>query len=424
MSKRVLNFLIYLIPVFLVAGIFDYRFHNYFWPDLNFFRIIPSLRMFDFFSIFDAFLLFVFAAYLISPRIEKKVKWIDFSILFLIIGLILSRVFYVQIEPSIKSYWFQIYINYVNPGLLFFVLMFSLKDTKVFKNFSNILMVVFGLFGLVILFEYFTGLLPGETKDFLMRLAWPYIDPFFGLKAESANWLSYLFGPMAIFASVNLVEKVKERKKVLNYLVEILCVLISILILVLTKSYTGIGVTFFILALLVFINIPKKAKKYFALGFVLLIAIFIATQYNTQKFQILLGHYNKENSIQRREQIYTFNYEAFKENWLKGIGPGNYQSFFKENMGEYIETNIPEEEVPPHPHNLVTHFWSDLGIFGLLAALILYIGTFYELIVKRKNALFFLIPLYFLAHGMLDLPYGLEENSILFWVFFAIAVAS
>src|SRR3989339_1760611 len=103
MLKKILNFLIYLIPVFLIAGIVDYRFHNYFWPDLNFFRIIPSLRMFDFFSIFDAFLLFVFAAYLISPRVEKKVKGIDFTILFLIIGLILSRVFYTQIEPSIKS---------------------------------------------------------------------------------------------------------------------------------------------------------------------------------------------------------------------------------------------------------------------------------------------------------------------------------
>jgi O-antigen ligase len=424
MTKKVLNILIYLVPVFLIAGIIDYRFHNYFWPDLNFFRIIPSLRMFDFFSIFDAFLLLVFAGYLISPRIEKKVKWIDFTILFLIIGLILSRIFYVQIEPSIKSYWFQVYINYANPILLFFVLMFSLKDVKVFKNFSNILMIVFGFFGLVILFEYFTGLLPGETRDFLMRLAWPYIDPFFGLKAESANWLSYLFGPMVIFASVHLAQKIKEHKKVLNYLVESLCIFISVLVLILTKSYTGIGVTFLIIALLVFINIPRKAKKYFTLGFVLLIAIFIATQYNTQKFQILLGHYSKENSIERREQIYTFNYEAFKENWLKGIGPGNYQSFFKENMEKYIGTAIPEEEVPPHPHNLVTHFWSDLGIFGLIAALSLYIGTFYELIVKRKKALFFLIPLYFLAHGMLDLPYGLEENSILFWVFFAIASAS
>jgi O-antigen ligase len=424
MTKKVLNILIYLVPVFLIAGIIDYRFHNYFWPDLNFFRIIPSLRMFDFFSIFDAFLLLVFAGYLISPRIEKKVKWIDFTILFLIIGLILSRIFYVQIEPSIKSYWFQVYINYANPILLFFVLMFSLKDVKVFKNFSNILMIVFGFFGLVILFEYFTGLLPGETRDFLMRLAWPYIDPFFGLKAESANWLSYLFGPMVIFASVHLAQKIKEHKKVLNYLVESLCIFISVLVLILTKSYTGIGVTFLIIALLVFINIPRKAKKYFTLGFVLLIAIFIATQYNTQKFQILLGHYSKENSIERREQIYTFNYEAFKENWLKGIGPGNYQSFFKENMEKYIGTVIPEEEVPPHPHNLVTHFWSDLGIFGLIAALSLYIGTFYELIVKRKKALFFLIPLYFLAHGMLDLPYGLEENSILFWVFFAIASAS
>jgi len=281
MLKKILNFLIYLIPVFLIAGIVDYRFHNYFWPDLNFFRIIPSLRMFDFFSIFDAFLLFVFAAYLISPRVEKKVKWIDFTILFLIIGLILSRVFYTQIEPSIKSYWFQVYLNYANPILLFFVLMFSLKDSKVFKTFSNVLMIVFGLFGLVILFEYFTGLLPGETKDFLMRLAWPYIDPFFGLKAESANWLSYLFGPMAIFGSVNLVQKLKEKKKIFNYSLEIFCTFVSLAVLVLTKSYTGIGIAFLIIAFLIFINIPKRTRSYFALGLIVVVSVSLSPKFQS-----------------------------------------------------------------------------------------------------------------------------------------------
>jgi len=223
---------------------------------------------------------------------------------------------------------------------------------------------------------------------------------------------------------VNLVQKLKEKREIFNYLLEAFCILVSLAVLVLTKSYTGIGVVFLIIFILALVSVPKKLRKYLVLGFVVVASVLVASQYHTQKFQILLGNYNKENSIQRREQIYTFNYEAFKKNWLTGIGPGNYQSFFKQNMEEYIGTTIPEEEVPPHPHNLVTHFWSDLGIFGLLAMLSLYIGTFYELVVKRKNALFFLIPLYFLGHGLLDLPYGLEENSILFWVFFAIAFAS
>jgi len=412
------------IPLFIVLGIFDYRFHNYFWKDLDSFRIIPGIRMFDFFSILDGYLALLFVVFFIllamkEILMDKGSKWINLPIALIIVGGIVELFTYIQIEPSIKSFWFQSYLNYANPILLFFVLVFGVKNEKLFKSLKKAFFITFSIFGGIILFKYFTDLLPGANKDFLGRLVWPYIDPFVSMKAESANWLAYLFGPMIILAAVNLVEKTKEKMGLRKYALEFLTIAISGMILVLTKSYTGLFVVFFIIAYLVFAYLPRDKRKFFWLGIVVLLIVGIASQYHTEKFQILLGNYKKANSIERRIQIYEFNFDAFLDHPLKGIGLGNYQSYFRENQIAYLENMIPEEEIPPHPHNLIVNFWSDLGIFGLMAIFAMYIMVIFN-ILKEFNSpdknLYLLVFFYFLGHGLLDLPYGLEENSILFWI--------
>jgi len=422
--NRVFQILVYSIPLFIILGIFDYRFHNYFWENVNFFRIIPGIRMFDFFSVLDIYLLILFVIFLIlliikEIRIEKGSRWINIPIILIIVGGIIEVFTYTQIEPSIKSLWFQAYLNYANPILLFFVLIFGIKNQKLFKGLKRSFLITFTIFGGVILFKFFTDLLPGANRDFLGRLVWPYIDPFVDMKAESANWLSYLFAPMMLFAIVRLIEKAKEKNRVRSYTLEFLMIVISGLILVLTKSYTGLGIVFFIIAYLIFVYLPKDKRKIFWLGIVIFLIVGIASQYNTQKFQILLGNYKKANSIERRLQIYEFNFNAFFEHPIKGIGLGNYQSYFRENQQKYLNEVIPEEEIPPHPHNLIVGFWSDLGAFGFLAIIFIYIFVIWNIFKDFSNPnrnLYLLVFAYFLGHGLMDLPYGLEENSVLFWI--------
>jgi len=265
----------------------------------------------------------------------------------------------------------------------------------------------------------------------LERLAWPYINPFGEMEAESANWLSYLFGPSLILSFIGLFKKFVSRgwnwKKLIS--VEALCVLISGLVLTLTKSYTGIGVVGLILIGILFVWLPVRLRKYAVIGIALMAMIFVATQYNTRKFQILIGNDSQETSLNRRSQIYTFNYEAFKEYPLEGIGPGNYQAFFRDNVDRYLPDNdIPEIEMPPHPHNLVTFWWSDLGIFGFLAAVMIYVMVLLTMSRGGKSAgvrnMYFFVVLYFLGHGLLDLPYAMEENSLMFWVLLMMAIAA
>ncbi|MBT3865371.1 O-antigen ligase family protein [Candidatus Peregrinibacteria bacterium] len=441
----IFNVFLYLLPVFVVLGIFDYRFHNYFWPGEAggggatgelFFRLHPGLAMFDFFSILDFYLLIVFGLYILGvlglqifvPRL--KWRWQYLSIAFVVLGLIVAGVSYNPSEPVIKSFWFEIYHLYVTPVALFFVLAFAVKDRVVFRQLQISLMGVLSLFGMLAIYEYFSGALPGDNLDFLGRLVWPYIDPFVDMKYESANWLSYIFGPGLILGVVSLREKLgkglgkwlnkffEQLKKPQDYFLEGLCIVVSLVVLLLTKSYTGIGITALILGLYVFISVPKKTRKYLVIGFVVLLMVGIASQYNTRKFQILIGNDTQETSLHRRAQIYTFNYEALKENVFVGIGPGNYQSYFRENQERFLDPVIPELEIPPHPHNLLTGWWSDLGIFGMVGMLLIYVMAFVEFFRKKRSG-FVLVLIYFLGHGFLDLPYSLPENTIMFWMFLA-----
>jgi hypothetical protein len=427
--KFVFDWSLCLLPVFIVAGIIDFRFHDYFWPEA--WRPLGGLAMFDLFSVASLFVWALVALYLISAVFVKEIRprmgfrWIYLVLLFLAAGVVVSKVSYVGLEPVIRSFYFQVYINYISPVLMFLVLYFGLSGegreggdggAKLFERFQRSFLIVFGLFGLTILFKYFFGILPGGAVDYLDRLAWPYIDPFFEMKAESANWLSYIFGPTLILAVLRGVKKIAW--------LEIAFVLIAGVILLLTKSYTGLAVTGLLCLYLLFINVPRTWKKYIVAGVVVLMVGFVATQYNTRKFQILIGNDTQETSLNRRSQIYTFNYEAFKMYPLEGIGPGNYQAFFRENVDEILpDHGIPEIELPPHPHNLVTFWWSDLGIFGFLAILMIYAMTFFGIFRPERNE-YFVVVGYFLAHGLLDLPYAMEENSLMFWVFLAMAMVA
>lgn len=425
---RAFNVLLYLLPVFLIAGIIDFRFHNYFWPDISWPRFIQPMAMFDFFSVLDFYILGLFVIWFLMMifvkelRPDFKFRWIYFIIVFVIAGLVVARVSYIANPFSVKSFNFQALINYVNPILLFLMMIFSIKKKEVLKNLSTAFLLSFSLFGLVILTQNFTSFLPGGAHDFLGRLSWPYIDPFFGLKAENANWLAFLFGPILILATIELIKIIRGHvEKWHRYIVPAASSLISILILFFTKSYTGFLIAFVVFGYLLFINLPKTKRKYFFVGLLVVLILALGSQIDTRKFQILIGNDKQETSINRRLQIYEFNYKAFLDRPLTGIGPGNYQGFFKDNMEKYLEEKIPDIEIPPHPHNLIIYFWSDLGIFGLLSILIIYIFGVVKVFTKNKN-LYVFVLIYLLGHGLLDLPYGSDENSVLFWTVLAMIV--
>lgn len=419
--EKVFFFLITISPFVLILGLIDFRFHSYFWPFINISKLLGRTSIFDYVSVLDLYLLGMIGLYIVKSFIEKSNKKIGnvipliIPIILIFVGIFAARVNWDPVNPVIKSFWIQVVTNFISPILFFLLILFSQPNKKIIDSLVRNLFIAFSFLGFISIFEYFTNLLPGANKDFLGRLVWPYVDPINILKPESANWLAFLFGPISIFSFVCAILKDSQKK------LAILTFVLSFGVLLLTRSYTGIAIASAIIGVFAIMQVPQKYKKIAVITFIALIIIGIASQFSTRKFQILLGNYKKENSIERREQIYLFTWRAFQKQPFAGIGPANYQSYFRKNMNEYINTTIPDEEIPPHTHNFIALFWSELGLFGLLAALYLYAYVIFQ--VLKRNQLYFLPVAYFLGHGLLDAAYGLPEISVLFWLTFVLAIA-
>ncbi len=422
--------LVLLFPWTLIAGILDYRFHEVYWPSLNFLREpFQSGAMFDFFSVFAAYelILILFCAVDVLAvgqkglfTMKKKVQiFTGLLILCFLVGGLIALLTAHSVEPVIKTPWDQIFTLYLLPILTGLSLHRTLRANPTLKNrFIKQTLLAFTCFAAIILFEYATNLLPGDRVDFVGRLVWPYVDPFADLKFESANWLSFIFSPIVILSAIVFLDHLQKKK---IRALALLSGLASLLVVLLSQSYTGIGILFILLAILLFTFLSRRYKIKLLVAVILLAIVGSPFIVKTQKFQILLGNYHLPNSVERREQIYEFTWETLQDRFWTGIGPGNYQSYFRANQSEILTEPIPERELPPHPHNLLLAWWSDLGALGLLGGLLVYVGVLYRFIafLRQKNLAFapVLIILYFLGHGLLDTPYANEETAVLFWTF-------
>ncbi|MBU0981712.1 O-antigen ligase family protein [Patescibacteria group bacterium] len=411
------NYFLSLLPVFIVLGIIDYRFSNYFWPGLDFVQVWSGAKMFDFLSVLTVYCAATVLVWMISGGWQMPLRWFHGVIGLILTGLLIGGFAYSPVEPQIKSFWVQMVVNYFMPIAVFLVAAGAFtRSGKLRDAFIKVFLVSFSILGVLCIFQFFSGVLPGESKDFLGRAVWPYIDPFSDMKAESANWLAYLFGPTLLLSAVQFF-----RSRSALYLISFV---IAAIVLFLSKSYTGLFVSGFLVVVLMFFQVPKKWRVSVLAGALIAGVLLVVSQWNTPKFQVLLGNYELPNSIERRVQIYSFTWEMMGERLVQGIGIGNYQSFFRAHQGEVFEVPIPEIELPPHPHNLLMNAWSDLGIAGLLGFLVLYGGALWFFLKDPNKGVFFLVFMYPLGHGVMDVPYGLEEVSQIFWILLALAASS
>lgn len=419
------------IPYMIIAGILDYRFHNYYFSWLNHYRPLINEKMFDFFSVFDGYIYIVAFLFLVNvvknDELRSNVKKIisQKNVLVtagvVLVASLLSIATYSPVEPIIHGVGNYLHEIFLIPLCVFVVLASVESDTsnEFEKTFLLNIVIAFSLLGALTIYEFFNADLPGASRDFLDRAVWPYIDPFYDKKAESANWLSYLSAPLALIG----ITQCKRHENKLTQTILLIGIAVGLSVLILSKSYTGIVAFAASVGLFFFTKIKTiKMKVVLVLLLLFIGGIFVYSQRDTRKFQILMGNYSKENSIQRRAQIYTVSTSMLLEKPFTGVGPGNYQSAFKNKMLSVLEKPIPEDEVPPHPHNLVLDWWSELGIGGLIAIVSMYFIVIRRWFGSNMTNTGLIVITYFLFHGFLDVPYGLSEVATLFWIMWALVV--
>ncbi|HLG25601.1 MAG TPA: O-antigen ligase family protein [Candidatus Gracilibacteria bacterium] len=280
-----------------------------------------------------------------------------------------------------------------------------------------------GFFCALALLQHFTGIFPGEQKDFMGRLVWPFID-FVTLKSSSANWVAFFITPAHIISFIILCNTIIHRKKLRGDRAALLefCFTAAIFFLAditvyLTQSYGAYAAIFAAITLYLFRAL--RFKEFLAVFLVLCVmagGIFLL-QKDTWKFKVFSGEssYRFDTSVTSRADIYRMNVHMILTNPLLGVGLNQYQSYFKEYQKEVLGHDLNESHTPPHAHNFFTSFWTSLGFFGFLAVVILMIGIFWHTKFSPGYPAAFVF-LAIMIHGLIDAYYWKQEIAYTFWI--------
>lgn len=231
---------------------------------------------------------------------------------------------------------------------------------------------------------------------------------------ESPNYLAMFLAP-ATFLSIPVFNFLR-----LGYQKLLIAFLFILPIVALAFSGSLGGVVAAFLALIVAICIIARKKSlstgiliYF-LSFVLIAVIILAVK--------VIGFDFSVDAI--RIQIYQYSREIIRENWLFGIGLGEFQNFVLNLCSDVEGFKTHALPYAIHPHNLYYAFAIYLGVGGFLSFIIASIWLFVKAWSARAHSYILAgaaaAYVTILVHGFVDTTYYKNDLSAIFWLIFAV----
>jgi len=102
-----------------------------------------------------------------------------------------------------------------------------------------------------------------------------------------------------------------------------------------------------------------------------------------------------------------------KDHFIFGAGLSGFREMYSK---KYITCDAEPLE---YPHNIILNFWSETGLLGLLSFILIIVFYFQFLMQQKAGALkaaFAAAMLYWVVHGLVDVPYFKNDLSLEFWV--------
>jgi O-antigen ligase len=246
---------------------------------------------------------------------------------------------------------------------------------------------------------------------------------------NSPNYLAMFLAPAIIIGTVQLGRE-KENKKILAASLGITgaafyltysyaawaAVVASLVITGLTKLFSVKNSLPKIGLCKKLADFAKVKKTFLLVGLAILLAV-IFLQADNEKFKDAIN-LKERSSLSSRMMIWRSAGAIIQDNWLWGIGSGNFQNKYLEyqkHFPPYLEWAVP------HPHNLFLALWLSGGLSALLGFIALVVLWLREIFRQEKNALWLAslgIMLYFLLHGLLDTTYFKNDLAAIFWLNF------
>lgn len=281
---------------------------------------------------------------------------------------------------------------------------------------------------------------------------------------ESANYLALYIVPALVYVMIRIkqivlpyrgAEKIslisrifksgEMKEKHPEVSLFIIAFLLVFLALLASKSYAGMisalagillysGVEYYEYRR-EFLDGPKP-WKYLA-AFFLVVAVIAAAVYvsDPAKWRAMF-RFDERNSSSVRLEVYSVSAGLISENWLTGIGVGQYEAMYKMHA-ERILGREPYELNMLHPHNLFLAVWLNTGLLGLAGFLVVLWAAFSKSLtgmrkfpsMKINNASKLRVAgaamlTSIVVFGFFDTPFFKNDLSIIFWIIIAVIFAA
>lgn len=401
-------------------------------------------------TILEIMILILFVVWLIKARkIKEKIslsnyKW--WGLVFLLTATI--SVVVATDRVSALGVWRAYFIE---PIMFFVVFINSIKTKEDWQRIIKALVWSALFVSVPAVIQKFTGW--GITNEFWKNEETRRVVSWYGFPNAVGLYLAPIAMIMAgliLQSKIKFIEAWKAKEKVqlsfFEWLTFITFILSSLAIIFAKSEGALIG----LLGGLVFLGLfyPYKLSRYGTLGLVvvLLVVGFVVPQvrnYAAEKFTL------SDRSGQIRQQQWSETMDMLEaNNEIFGAGLSNYQEavypYHKEaiwiedknepNWKEKIQTDEEYRikmwqplEIYMYPHNFFLNFWSELGLFGLLAMIVLtlkFVANYFR-VKSDENKKIYLILLaaliVVLVHGQVDVPYLKNDLSVLWWLLFGMS---
>ena len=226
---------------------------------------------------------------------------------------------------------------------------------------------------------------------------------------ESPNQLSMLLVSGILTGLILSMKKMTSLKTFFVYL-GMAASLFSLYLCHSLGAWLGLLFSIIFIVIIKFFNnyiTPLKAVYFY------LIIIFSLVVFFTPQLSTLVDHQENvpASAIDSRVVIYSVTQKIIINNWIVGIGPGNYQDKYLSEQNYFFP--FPQWAVP-HAHNNLIHFFAEGGIIALIGLLGIIFYTFFK--TKKPFIGFELLVIYLLFHGCFDTTIWRNDTATMWWV--------
>lgn len=260
-----------------------------------------------------------------------------------------------------------------------------------------------------ILFQFFylSALAVSIIAIFYWFCGWVTFDARLQSFFNSPNYLAMYLSPAIIIGTVFF------REKKFFYASSLILIAASFY---LTFSFAAWAAVIVSILIIFFLIETKNGKRGVTMGIILFILFsFFTFEFGSEKSTSIVS-LDSRSSLSSRIMIWKTSEKLIQDNFLWGIGPGNFQNKYLEYQKFYPPFL---EWAVPHPHNIFLAFWLYSGLIGLIGFLVLLEIFFKRFFEKQKNALKFMalgIMLVIIIHGLFDTTYFKNDLAVIFWL--------